>query len=138
MRSDARGKPYRPWKPDHYRQESHSPEATLPEDDLVLFLLDTVPHLDLSRFYAPDEAETRGAPPFDPQMMVCLLLYSYGAGVFSSRNIAPACERHLAFIAMVGKARPDFRPSVIFARCIWRPSWRCALRCFVSPVRRVW
>ncbi len=107
--SDARGKPYRPWNPDHYRQEFHSPEAKLPQDDLVFFLLDTVPHLDLSRFYAPYEAETRGAPPFDPKMMVCLLLYAYCVGVFSSRKIARACERNLAFIAIVGKERPDFR-----------------------------
>ena len=30
-------------------------------------------------------------------------------GVFSSRKIALACERHLAFIAIVGQERPDFR-----------------------------
>ena len=68
-----------------------------------------VPKLDLSRFYAPYEAETRGAPPFDPTMMVCLLLYAYCVGVFSSRKIARACERYLAFIAIVGEDRPDFR-----------------------------
>ena len=32
------------------------------QGDLVLFLLDTVSQLDLSRFYAPYETETRGAP----------------------------------------------------------------------------
>ena len=42
-------------------------------------------------------------------MMVCLLLYAYGVGVFSSRKIAQACERNLACIAMVGQERPDFR-----------------------------
>jgi hypothetical protein len=42
-------------------------------------------------------------------MMVCLLLYAYGVGVFSSRKIALACERHLAFMAIVGENRPDFR-----------------------------
>ena len=42
-------------------------------------------------------------------MMVCLLLYAYGVGVFSSRKMALACERHLAFIAIVGQERPDFR-----------------------------
>jgi hypothetical protein len=52
MMSDARGKTYRPWNPEHYRHEVHSPEAKLPQADLVFFLLDTVPHLDLSRFYA--------------------------------------------------------------------------------------
>jgi transposase len=107
--SDARGKTYRPWDPEHYRHVAHSPEAKLPEDDLVFFLLDTVRHLDLRRFYAAYEDETRGAPPFDPQMMVCLLLYAYCVGVFSSRKIAQACERNLAFIAIVGEERPDFR-----------------------------
>jgi transposase len=42
-------------------------------------------------------------------MMVCLLLYAYCVGVFSSRQIAQACERNLAFIAIVGPDRPDFR-----------------------------
>jgi hypothetical protein len=42
-------------------------------------------------------------------MMVCLLLYAYGVGVFSSRKIALACARHLAFMALVGQERPDFR-----------------------------
>ena len=106
---DGGGKTYRPWNPEHYRHETHSPEAKLPQDDLVFFLLDTVPRLDLSRFYAPYEAETRGAPPFDPGLMVCLLLYAYCVGVFSSRKIAQACERNLAFIAIVGEDRPDFR-----------------------------
>src|SRR5467141_162481 len=107
--SEHGGKTYRPWEPQRYRQEAHSPEAKLPEGDLVFFLLDTVPQLELSRFYAPYEQETRGAPPFDPTMLVCLLLYAYCVGVFSSRKIALACERNLAFIAIVGQDRPDFR-----------------------------
>lgn len=107
--SEPHGKSYRPWHPEHYRHEAHSPQAKLPQDDLVFFLLDTVAHLDLGRFYAPYETETRGAPPFDPTMMVCLLLYAYCVGVFSSRKIARACERNLAFLAIVGEDRPDFR-----------------------------
>jgi transposase len=107
--SDPGGKTYRPWEPQHYRQELHSPEGKLPEGDLVFFLLDSVPQLDLGRFYAPYEHETRGAPPFDPALMVCLLLYAYCVGVFSSRKIALACERNLAFVAIVGSERPDFR-----------------------------
>jgi transposase len=107
--SEPGGKTYRPWEPQHYRQEAHSPEAKLPEGDVVFFLLDIVPQLDLRRFYAPYEHETRGAPPYDPAMMVCLLLYAYCVGVFSSRKIALACERNLAFLAIVGQERPDFR-----------------------------
>src|SRR6266705_6842083 len=103
------GKTSRPWEPQRSQQEAHSPAAKLPEGDVVFFLLDAVPRLDLRRFYAPYETETRGAPPFDPAMMVCLLLSAYCVGVFSSRKIALACERHLAFIAIVGQERPDFR-----------------------------
>jgi transposase len=109
MMSECGGKTYRPWEPERYRQDAQSPAAKLPEGDLVFFLLDTVPQLELRRFYTPYEHETRGAPPYDPAMMVCLLLYAYCVGVFSSRKIALACERNLAFVAIVGQDRPDFR-----------------------------
>jgi transposase len=102
-------KTYRPWNPEHYRQQAHAPAAKLPDGDLVFFFLDVIPHLDLHQIYAVYEAETRGAPPFDPRMMTCLVLYAYAVGVFSSRKIAAACERNLAFLAIVGDDRPDFR-----------------------------
>ncbi len=102
-------KTYRSWNPSLYAHEAHCPAAKLPEGDLVFFLIDSVPQLDLSRFYTYYERETRGGPPFDPAMMVCLLFYSYCVGVFSSRKIALACERNLAFLAIVGQDRPDFR-----------------------------
>jgi transposase len=105
----AGSKTYRPWQPQRYRQQAHSPVSKLPEGDLVFFLLDVVPKLDLSQFYAFYEQETRGGPPFDPAMLVCLLLYAYCVGVFSSRKIALACERNVAFLAIVGEDRPDFR-----------------------------
>jgi transposase len=109
MRSESQRKTYRPWEPQRYRQEAQSPDAKLPEGAVVFFLLDLVPQLDWRRFYAPYEDAPRGAPPFAPAMMVCLVLYAYCVGVFSSRKIAQACERHLAFVAMVGTERPDFR-----------------------------
>src|SRR2546429_2624496 len=107
--SEQHGKTSRPWDPERYRHEAQSPAAKLPEGDLVFFLLDTVPQLDLRRFYAPYETETRGAPPCDPAMMVCLVLYAYCVGVFASRKMALACERNLAFMPMVGQELPDFR-----------------------------
>jgi len=104
-----RRKKYRPWNPEAYAQQAFSPADRLPEDDLVFFLLDIVAQLDLDAFYASYEVETRGQPPFKPSMLVCLLLYSYCVGVYSSRKIAKACERNLAFLAIVGDDRPDFR-----------------------------
>jgi len=109
-------KAYRSWTPELYAQQAHSPATQLPEDDLVFFLIDVVPTLDLSRIHAPYQDETRGAPPFDPVMMVCLLLYAYCVGVFSSRKIARACERNLAFLAIVGEDCPDFHTISLFRK----------------------
>jgi transposase len=105
----VRRKKYRPWDPASYRTQGFRPDSRLPEEDLVFFLLDLIPQLDLDDFYASYEVETRGGPPFEPAMLVCLLLYSYAIGVYSSRKIALACERNLAFLAIVGTDRPDFR-----------------------------
>jgi transposase len=113
---DQSVKTFRSWFPDLYVEESHSPASVLPDDDLVFFLLETVPRLDLSSFYAYYERETRGAPPCNPTMMATLLIYSYSVGVFSSRKIASACERNLAFLAIVGRDRPDFRTISAFRK----------------------
>jgi transposase len=102
-------KTFRPWKPETYAQQALTPAEVLPEDDLVFFLIELIPQLDLTPFYAYYERETRGAPPFEVAMMATLLVYSYCVGVFSSRRIAAACERNLAFLAIVGTQRPDFR-----------------------------
>lgn len=104
-----RRKKYRPWNPAAYARQAFTPADRLPEGDLVFFLLDTVPQLDLEPFYASYELETRGQPPFDPALLVCLWLYAYCVGVYSSRKLAQACERNLAFLAIVGDDRPDFR-----------------------------
>ena len=109
-------KAYRSWTPELYAQQAHAPATKLPEDDLVFFLIDVVPKLDLAKIHAPYQDETRGAPPFDPAMMVCLLLSAYCVGVFSSRKIAKACERNLAFLAIVGQERPDFRTISLFRK----------------------
>jgi transposase len=109
-------KAYRPWTPELYAQQAHAPAAKLPDDDLVFFLIDIVPKLDLSKIHAPYQDETRGAPPFAPAMMTCLLLYAYCVGAFSSRKIAKACERNLAFLAIVGEERPDFGTISLFRK----------------------
>lgn len=99
----------RPWAPERYRHEAQSPAAKRPAGDVVCFLLDTVPQLTLRRGSAPSETETRGAPLLDPAMMVCLVLDADCVGVLSRRKMAWACARHLACMAIVGQARPDFR-----------------------------
>ena len=100
---------YRAWDAQHGSQQSVSPRDVLPEDDLVFFLLDVISQMDLSAFHQHYAQEMRGQPPFDVTMMATLLVYAYCVGVRSSRKIAAACERNLAFRAIVDDDRPDFR-----------------------------
>ena len=105
----GRRKNYRAWDAQQCSQEPVAPRDALPEDDLVFFLLDLVPQIDLSPFHQYYAQELRGQPPFDVTMMVTLLVYAYSVGVCSSRRVAAACERNLAFRAIVGDDSPDFR-----------------------------
>jgi transposase len=109
MIMDDLGKQFRFWNPLEGRREIFSPEESLPEEDLVFFLLELISTLDLSAFYSFYSTDPRGQPPFSVPMMTTLLVYSYSVGVFSSRKIALACDRNLAFMAIVGNQRPDFR-----------------------------
>ncbi len=56
------------------------PRDALPEDDLVFFLLDLIPQIDLTPFHQYYAQEMRGQPPFDVTMMVTLLVYAYCRG----------------------------------------------------------
>jgi transposase len=128
---DDRRKQYKVWDAQQGSQQAVAPHEALPEDDLVFFLLDTVPGLDLTAFHQHYAHELRGQPPFDVTMMVTLLVYAYAVGVCSSRKIAAACERNLAFRAIVGPTPPDFRTISDF-----RKIHRAALRpLFVEVLR---
>jgi transposase len=72
--SEGGGKTSRPWEPQRYRQQAHSPASKLPEGDLVFCRLDVVPQWDGRRCSALYAQERRGGPPLAPAMMVCLLL----------------------------------------------------------------
>ncbi len=100
---------YRLWDAEQNCHGAVSPREALPEDDLVFFLIDLIPQIHLTPFHQYYARELRGQPPFDGTMMVTLLVYAYSVGVCSSRKIAAACERNLAFRAIVRNDRPDFR-----------------------------
>jgi len=67
-------KNYRAWDAQECSQNPVSPREALPEDDLVFFLLDLMPQLDLSAFHNHYAREMRGQPPYDVTMMVTLLV----------------------------------------------------------------
>jgi transposase len=63
----------------------------LPEDHLVWTVLGAVEQMDLERFREAYRLGAAGRAPYDPAMMVALLLYSYARGNRSSRGIERAC-----------------------------------------------
>ena len=69
----------------------------LPEGHLAHHVSDLVDGLDLTAFYAPYEGDGRRNAPYEPRMMVKVLLYAYATGVFSSRGIARKLEEDVAF-----------------------------------------
>ena len=88
---------YRPYRPDQSFLLPPSPKDWLSEDHLVYFISETVDRLDLSGFYRRYQGDGRRNQPFDPRLMVKLLLYGYATGVFSSRKLAKKLEEDVAF-----------------------------------------
>src|ERR687898_1252937 len=79
----------------------------LPPRHLAWFVIDAVGEMDLEAFYAAYRVDGRSRPPYDPAMMVALLLYAYARGVRSSRVIERACEEDVAFRVLAAQQRPD-------------------------------
>jgi transposase len=79
----------------------------LPERHLAWFVIDAVAEMDLDGFYAAHRVDGRCRPPYDPAMMVALLLYAYARGIRSSRVIERACEEDVAFRVLAALQRPD-------------------------------
>lgn len=102
-------KHFRPWNPEQAFLFPPSPRDWLPENHLVYFLLDVVPHMNLQPILQPYQAEQRGQPPYHPTMLTTLLLYGYATGTFSSRRLMSRCETDAAFRVIVGEDIPDFR-----------------------------
>src|SRR5918995_4887232 len=79
----------------------------LPEDHLAWFVIDAVAEMNLDAFYAAYRHDGRSRPPYEPAMMVALLLYAYARGTRSSRVIERACVEDVAFRVLAAQRRPD-------------------------------
>lgn len=88
---------YRPYDPDQLLLLPASLKEWLPEQHLAYFVSDAVDALELTAFHARYEGDGRRRQPFDPAMMVKVLVYAYANGVFSSRVIARRLEEDVAF-----------------------------------------
>jgi transposase len=88
----------------------------LPENHLVWTVLGAVDQMDLGRFNEAYRLGAAGRAPFDPAMMVALLLYSYAWGNRSSRGIERACWEDVAYKVITSMRMPDHSTIAEFRR----------------------
>lgn len=110
------GKTFRRFDPDQILLMPPSLNDWLPRDHLARFVAELVDEvLDLSAIYA-SYTEVRGYPPYDPRLMVRLLIYGYTTGVRSSRAIERKCVDDVAFRYLAADQAPDYRSIARFRR----------------------
>ena len=103
-------KTFRRYDPDQVLLMAPVLQEWIPEGDLAHFVSDLVASgtLDLSAIYGA-YGEERGYPPYDPRLMVKLLIYGYANGVTSSRKLERATYRDVAVRMLCAGQHPDYR-----------------------------
>jgi transposase len=105
----AEDKTFRCYDPDQVLLMAPVLSEWVPEGDLAHFVSDLVEtSLDLGPIYASYESE-RGFPPYDPRLMVKLLIYGYATGTPSSRKLEQASWRDVAVRMLCADQHPDYR-----------------------------
>ncbi|MBA4394935.1 MAG: DDE transposase [Desulfobacca sp.] len=99
------GRGFRGGERNQYMLLPPSLDDWVPEGHLARFISDAVEQMDLTGFYRDYKEE--GRPPYDPGMMLGLLLYAYCKGERSSRKISRACEEEIPFRWLSGNVIPD-------------------------------
>ncbi len=82
-------------------------EEWVSKDHPVRFVSNCLEQMNLQAFYKSYAKE--GRPPYDPQMMLGILIYAYSKGMRSSRKICKACEDEVPFRWISGNIAPNHR-----------------------------
>ena len=105
---------YRQCRDDERALLPHDMREWLPEGHLAYVIRDTVADMDLTPFHRRYEGDGRRNRPYDPRMMVTVLVYAYAMGVFSSRRIARKMQEDVAFRLLGGGLFPHHRTICAF------------------------
>jgi len=103
------GTSFRRYDPDQSLLLPPSPREWLAEGHLAHFVSDAVDSFDLSAFYGRYEGDGRRNQPFDPRMMVKVIVYGYATGCTSSRKLAKKLEEDVAFRVLAAENFPAHR-----------------------------
>ena len=107
---------FRPYQPDQRLLLPPDLRDWLPEGHLAHHVSDLVDGLDLTAFYAPYEGDGRRKSPYEPRMMLQVLIYGYATGVFSSRKLSCKLEEDVAFRLLGAGNFPSHRTICEFRR----------------------
>ena len=107
---------FRPYQPDQGLLLAPDMRDWLAEGHLAHHVSDLVDGLDLTAFYAPYEGDGRRKSPYEPRMMVKVMIYGYATGVFSSRGLARKLEEDVAFRVLAAGNFPSHRTICEFRR----------------------
>ncbi len=109
-------KTFRAYDPDQVLLMSPSIGDWVPDGHLARFVSDLVDEaLDLGAIFASYEEE-RGFPPYDPRLMVKLLIYGYATATPSSRKLEERTHSDVAVRFLCANQHPDFRPIARFRK----------------------
>jgi transposase len=92
-----------------------SPDLILPAGHLARAIDEIVEKLGLERLNRK-YLHTPGEPAYDVRVVVKVLIYAYGRGITSSREMARQCEENIAFRYLTRDQCPDFRTISLFRR----------------------
>ena len=107
---------FRAYQPDQPLLLPPDLQEWVPPGHLAHHVSDVVDALDLTSFYAPYEGDGRGNAPYEPSMMVKVLIYAYATGTFSSRAVARKLEEDVAFRMLAAGNFPKHRTVCEFRR----------------------
>jgi transposase/IS5 family transposase len=107
---------YHSYAPDQAYLLPVSLAEAVSQTDPVHVIRRVVAELDLAAIHEAYRRAERGRPPYHPQAMVGLLLYGACRGIYASRRLQAACEQDVAFMYLMGTARPDFHTVATFRR----------------------
>ena len=105
--SDRVAKHYLPVRRDELMLLPPDVREWLPADHLVWFVLDVVTALDTSALHRRARLGGAGRAPYDPDMLLGVLVYAYAGGLRSSRKIERRCREDVGFMVLSGLSYPD-------------------------------
>ena len=97
---------FRPYSPNQMVLFPQRIDKDIAEDDPVRLISSIVDSLNLTnmrKLY-----KERGRSPYDPKMLLKVVIYAYMSNIYSCRRIEKALKRDIHFIWLAGYEQPDF------------------------------